>query len=222
MKIDILTIFPKMFKGPFDESIIRRAQEKDLVKLKIHDLRDWAKDKHKTVDDKPFGGGPGMIMKIEVIDRALAELKKPKSKTILLTPQGKTFKQKMAQRLAKLDQIILICGHYEGVDERVRELVDEEISIGDYVLTGGEIPAMTVVDAIVRLIPGVVGRKESLKEESFAEGLLEYPQYTRPADYKGKKVPKVLLSGNHKEIEGWRKEQAVKKTRKRRPDLLKK
>jgi len=222
MKIDILTIFPKMFKGPFDESIVRRAQKKDLVKLKIHDLRDWAKDKHKTVDDKPFGGGPGMIMKIEVIDRALAELKKPKSKTILLTPQGKTFKQKMAQRLAKLDQIILICGHYEGVDERVRELVDEEISIGDYVLTGGEIPAMTVVDAIVRLIPGVVGRKESLKEESFAEGLLEYPQYTRPADYKGKKVPKVLLSGNHKEIEGWRKEQAVKKTRKRRPDLLKK
>lgn len=222
MKIDILTIFPKMFKGPFDESIVRRAQEKDLVKLKIHDLRDWAEDKHKTVDDKPFGGGPGMIMKIEVIDRALAELKKPKSKTILLTPQGKTFKQKMAQRLARLDQIILICGHYEGVDERVRELVDEEISIGDYVLTGGEIPAMAVVDAVVRLIPGVVGRKESLKEESFAEGLLEYPQYTRPADYKGKKVPKVLLSGNHKEIEGWRKEQAVKKTRKRRPDLLKK
>jgi tRNA (guanine37-N1)-methyltransferase len=222
MKIDILTIFPEMFEGPFRESMIKRAENKKLVKIKIHDLRVWAEDKHKTVDDKPFGGGPGMVMKAEVIDKALKALKTDKTRVVLLTPQGKTFKQKIAKKLSELKHIILICGHYEGFDERIREhLVDEEISIGDYVLTGGEIPAMVVVDAMVRLIPGVVGKKESLKEESFSQGLLEYPQYTRPADYKEWKVPEVLLSGDHEKIKKWRKEQAEKRTKLKRPDLSK-
>jgi len=222
MKIDILTIFPEMFSGPFKESIIKRAQKKELVEIKIHNLRDWTEDKHKTVDDKPFGGGAGMVMKIEIIDKALNDLKTKKSKVILLTPQGKVFKQKMAQEYANLNHMILICGHYEGFDERIREnLIDEEVSIGDYVLTGGEIPAMVVVDSVVRLIPGVVGNDESIKDESFSKGLLEYPQYTRPADYRGKKVPEVLLSGNHAQIEKWRQEQAEKRTKKRRADLLK-
>jgi tRNA (guanine37-N1)-methyltransferase len=224
MKIDILTIFPEMFKGPFDESLLKRAQDKGLVKIKIHNLRDWAKDKHKTMDDKPFGGGPGMVIKVEVIDRALRDLKTDKTKVLLLTPQGKTFKQKRAKSLSQVEHMILICGHYEGFDERIREhLVDEEISIGDYVLTGGEIPAMVVVDTVVRLMPGVVGREESLKEESFSPpaGGLEYPQYTRPAGYKGWQVPEVLVSGNHEEIKQWRKGQAREKTKSRRPDLLK-
>ena len=222
MKIDILTIFPEMFEGPFRESMIKRAENKKLVKIKIHDLRVWTEDKHKTVDDKPFGGGPGMVMKVEVIDKALKALKTDKTRVVLLTPQGKTFKQKIAKRLSELKHIILICGHYEGFDERIREhFVDEEISIGDYVLTGGEIPAMVVVDAMVRLIPGVVGKKESLKEESFSQDLLEYPQYTRPADYKGWKVPEVLLSGDHEKIKKWRKEQAEKRTKLKRPDLSK-
>jgi len=222
MKIDILTIFPEMFEGPFRESMIKRAENKKLVKIKIHDLRVWAEDKHKTVDDKPFGGGPGMVMKVEVIDKALKALKTDKTRVVLLTPQGKTFKQKIAKKLSELKHIILICGHYEGFDERIREhFVDEEISIGDYVLTGGEIPAMVVVDAMVRLIPGVVGKKESLKEESFSQDLLEYPQYTRPADYKGWKVPEVLLSGDHEKIKKWRKEQAEKRTKLKRPDLSK-
>jgi len=222
MKIDILTIFPKMFEGPFRESMIKRAQEKKLVEIKIHDLRQWTEDKHKTVDDKPFGGGPGMVMKVEVIDKALKALKTDKTKIILLTPQGKTFKQQMVKKLSKLEHIIMICGHYEGFDERIREhLVDEEISIGDYVLTGGEIPAMVVVDTVVRLIPGVVGNEESTKDESFSKGWLEYPQYTRPADYRGWQVPEVLLSGDHEKIKKWRKEQAEKRTRLKRPDLLK-
>lgn len=224
MLIDVLTIFPEMFRGPLDESILRRAQEKGLVKIKIHNLRNWAKDKHKTVDNKPFGGGPGMVMRVDVIDRALNDLKrKIKSRVILLTPQGEKFNQKAAQRLTSFKQIILICGHYEGLDERVRKyLVDEEISIGDYVLTGGELAAMVVIDAVGRLIPGVVGKQESLKEESFSPAAagLEYPQYTRPAEYYGWKVPAVLLSGDHEKIRRWREEKAIKRTKKRRPDLL--
>ena len=221
MKIDILTIFPEMFKGPFDQSIIKKAQKKKLVEIKIHDLRDWTNDTHRTVDSKPFGGGPGMVMKIEVIDKALKDLKTEKSKVILLTPQGKQFKQKKAEELSKEKHIILICGHYEGFDERIREhLVDEEVSIGDYVLTGGEIPAMVVVDSMVRLLPGVLGNKDSTRDESFSENLLEYPQYTRPADYNGMKVPDVLVGGNHAEIEKWRKEQSAKRTKERRVDLL--
>lgn len=221
IKIDILTLFPEMFKGPFDESIIKRAQKKGLVEIKIHNLRKWAKDKHKTVDDRPFGGGVGMVLMVEPIDKALKELRKKGSRVILLTPQGKVFHQKKAKKLAGEKHLIFICGHYEGVDERIREhLVDEEISIGDYVLTGGELPAMVVVDTIVRLVPKVLKKEEAIKNESFASKTLEYPQYTRPASYQGWKVPAVLLSGNHKKIEEWRKKKALKKTKKRRSDLL--
>lgn len=223
MKIDIITIFPELFKSAFESSIIARAKKKKLVQINIHNLRQWTKDKHHTVDDKPFGGGPGMVMKVDIIDRAISDLRSKilDSRIILLTPQGKTLNQPMAQKLAKQKHLILICGHYEGFDERIRQVVDEEISIGDYVLTGGEIPAMVIVDSVVRLIPGVVGKEASLIEESFTSGLLEYPQYTRPEAYKGKKVPSVLLSGNHAEIKKWREKEALKKTKKLRPDLTK-
>ncbi len=228
MKIDVVTIFPQMFTGPFEESIVKRAQEKNLVSIAVHDLRKGTTDKHKTVDNSPYGGGPGMVMMVEPIDKAIRSLLTKrgdflaKPRVILMTPQGKTFSQAKAQELSKLEHLIFICGHYEGVDERVREhLVDEEISIGDYVLTGGELPAMVVVDSLVRLIPGVLGKEASLDEESFASGLLEYPHYTRPEEFRGWKVPDVLLSGNHSEIAKWRKEQAMKRTKRRRPDLLK-
>lgn len=221
MKIEILTLFPQMFQGPFEESIVARARKKGLVEIKIHDLRQWAKDKHKTVDDRPYGGGVGMILLVEVIDRALKDLKRKNSKVILLTPQGKLFDQKKAKSFSELKHLVLICGHYEGVDERVREhLVDAEISIGDYILTGGELPAMVVVDALVRLIPGVLEKKEAVLEESFSKGLLEYPQYSRPANFKGWKVPEVLLSGDHQKIDEWRKKEALRRTKKRRPDLV--
>ena len=224
MKINILTLFPKMFKGPFDESIIKRAQEKKLVEIKIHDLRQWAKDKRKTVDDHPFGGGPGMILMVEPIYQALKELKTKKSKVILLDPRGKVFNQKRACQWAQSEHLIFLCGHYEGIDERIRDnLIDEEVSIGDYVLTGGELPAMIVIDTIVRLIPNVLKKTAAVQKESFSdnlgENLLEYPQYTRPADFKGWKVPEILLSGNHKKIEGWQKKKAKEVTRKNRPDL---
>lgn len=225
MQIDILTLFPKMFKGPFDESLIEKARSRGILKINIHDLRKWSKDKHKMVDDKLYGGGNGMVLKVDIVDRALSNLKSKvksqKSKVVLLTPQGKKFSQKIAKRLSKLNYLILICGHYEGFDERIREhLIDEEISIGDFVLTGGELPAMVVADAVARLIPGVVGKKESTKHESFSNNLLDFPVYTRPESYKGWKVPKILLSGDHKKIEGWRKKEALKRTKKRRPDLL--
>lgn len=222
MKIDILTLFPEMFKGPFDESIVKRAQEKSLVEIKIYNLRKWAKDKHKTVDDRPFGGGVGMVLMIEPIYDALKELRKKESKVILLTPQGKVFNQKLASNFSKEKHLIFICGHYEGVDERIREyLIDEEISIGDYVLTGGELPAMVVVDTIIRLIPGVLKKEEATKDESFSVKTLEFPQYTRPANFKGWKVPGILLSGDHKKIAAWRKKKAIERTKKRRLDLLK-
>jgi len=217
MIFNIITIFPGIFKSYFEESIIKRAQDKRLVKINIHNLRDYTKDKHKSVDDKPYSGGPGMVMMVEPIFKAVAALKKSKvksqkSKVILFSPKGKRFDQKMAKRFVELDRLILICGRYEGVDERVAQhIADEEISVGNYVLTGGEIPAMLVVDAVTRLIPGVIAL-ESLKEESF--GLrksqqltncqYEYPQYTRPDEFKGWKVPKILLSGNHKKIKEWR------------------
>jgi len=232
MKIDILTLFPEMFVGPFSESILKKAQEKELIEINIHDIRDWAVDKHKMVDDRPYGGGPGMVLMVEPIDQAIGEIKSKykskKSRVILLDPAGKTFNQKKAEKLAKYDHLILIAGHYKGIDERVREyLVDEEISIGDYVLTGGEIPAMVVVDSVVRLIPGVIGKKESLKKESFSDfdtpgvpRLLGFPQYTRPETYRDWKVPEVLLGGNHAEIEKWRLEKAMEQTKQRRPDLL--
>lgn len=232
MKINILTLFPGMFRGPFDESIIRKAQEKSLIEIKVDNIRDWAVDKHKVVDDRPYGGGPGMVLMVEPIDQALNEIKakslKQKVRIVLLDPAGKTFNQKEAERLSKYDHLILIAGHYKGIDERVREhLVDEEISIGDYVLTGGEIPAMVVVDAVARLIPGVIGKEESLKKESFSDfdtpgvpRLLGFPQFTRPENYKGWKVPEVLLKGNHKEIDRWRIKKSKERTQERRPDLI--
>jgi len=234
MKIDILTIFPKMFVGPFEESIIKRAQDKGLVEINIHDLRKWGLDTRKTVDDRPYGGGVGMILRVDVIDRALRALKlkvkSEKLKVILLDATGKKFTQKMAAQLSDVKHLVLIAGHYEGVDHRVHQhLVDAVISIGDYVLTGGELPAMVVIDAIVRLLPGVLEKPASTEFESFAPAtsyklpatLLEYPQYTRPEKYKGWKVPEILLSGNHAGIEKWRREQALMRTRERRPDLLK-
>lgn len=201
----------------FSESLIARAQRQKIVEINIHNLRDWAKDKYKTVDDRPFGGGPGMILKVDVLDRALKSFS---GYRILLTPQGKVFNQQLAKKLTQEENLVLICGHYEGYDERIRDLVDEEISIGDYVLTGGEIPAMVMIDTVVRLLPGVVGKRESLQEESFAAGQLEYPQYTRPENYQGKTVPPVLLSGNHTVIKKWRADQSKARTRNRRPDLI--
>lgn len=221
MKIDILTLFPKMFENVLGESMLKIAQKKGLVKIRVHNLRDWTSDSHRTADDKPFGGGPGMVMKVEPVYRALEEICRGQGlRKILLTPQGKKLDQKEVKRLAKEKRIVLICGHYEGVDERIRDLVDLEISVGDYILTCGEIPALVLVDAIVRLIPGVLGHKESTKSESFENNLLEYPQYTRPAEFKGISVPKVLLSGDHKKIEKWRRDEALKRTQKRRPDLI--
>lgn len=263
MKIDILTLFPDMFKGPFDQSIVSRAKEKGLAEINIHNLRKWTSDKRKTVDDKPYGGGVGMVMMVEPIDHALRDLTKcevgiekletevgnenyeshvtsrnPAShishpistKIVLLSPRGKVFSQKMAQEFSKLDHLILICGHYEGIDERVSEhLIDEEISIGDYVLTGGEIPAMVITDSVIRLLPDVLEKPEATTNESFSNpqsvnplirNLLEYPQYTRPENYKGWKVPEILLSGNHQKIIKWQEEKAKEKTKKQRPDLI--
>ncbi len=225
MRIDIITIFPKMFAPVVNESIVKRAQNKDKVRICIHNLRDYTLDKHKKVDDRPFGGGSGMVMGPEPIFNAVgyikSKVKSQKSKVILLCPQGEKLNQKAAKRLAKYKHLILICGHYEGIDERVRQyLVLEAISIADYVLAGGELPAMVLTDCLVRLIPGVLGDKNSLNFESFTGNLLEYPQYTRPANYRKMRVPAILLSGNHKKIAEWRKDQAVKRTKKIRPDLL--
>lgn len=207
LKIDIITIFPEMFGGPFDYSMVKRGAEKGLVDIKIHNLRDWSIDNHKTVDDSPYSGGPGMVMKIDVIDRAIEALKTDNTKVILLDTKGKMYSQKEAEKLALEGHIILIAPHYEGIDHRVHEyLADEVYSIGPYVLSGGEIPVMVVVDSVVRLIGGVLGNPDSLKEESYSDNLpLEYPQYTRPEEYKGWKVPEVLLSGDPKKIKEWRK-----------------
>jgi tRNA (guanine37-N1)-methyltransferase len=222
MKIDVLTLFPAMFAGPLDESIIMRARKNGLLDLKIHQLRDWTHDRHKTVDDKPFGGGPGMLMKIEPLFEAVESLKRAGTKVILLSPSGRKFDQAIARELAQEKDLLLVTGHYEGFDGRVREtLADDELSIGDYVLTNGALPAMVVIDAVARLLPGVLGDDESSHDESFSHGLLEYPQYTRPAEFRGMKVPDVLVSGNHAEIEKWRREQAKLRTEKQRPDLLK-
>ena len=221
MKIDVLTLFPAMFAGPLDESIIMRARKTGLLDLKIHNLRDWTHDRHKTVDDKPFGGGPGMLMKCEPLFEAVESLRREKTKVILLSPSGRKFSQAIARELAAEKDLLLVTGHYEGFDERVREaLADDELSIGDYVLTNGALPAMVVIDAVARLLPGVLGDDESSLDESFSHGLLEYPQYTRPAEFRGMKVPEVLLNGHHAEIEKWRREQAKLRTKEKRPDLL--
>ncbi len=224
--IDVLTIFPGMFSGILNESILKRAIKAGVVNVKLHNIRDYSKDKHHKVDDRPFGGGPGMVMKIEPIYDAIKDVLKGRKKSIpriiLLSPQGRALTQDFAEELSKNRHLILICGHYEGVDERVREyLITDEVSIGDYVLTGGELAAMVLIDTVVRLLPGALGDKDSAKSESFSNGLLEYPQYTRPADFMGKRVPDVLSSGNHKIIEKWRREEATKKTLLNRPDLIK-
>jgi len=213
-----------MFSGVFDESMIKIARAAGLVDVNIHDIRDWTLDRHRTADDKPYGGGPGMVMKVEPVDKALKSLRKKcvdadKQVVILFTPQGKNFDTSVAKNISTFDHIILVCGHYEGFDERIRALVDKEISIGDYVLTCGELPAMVVCDAVIRLVPGVLGDKNCLKEESFENGMLEYPQYTRPAVYDGMNVPDVLLCGDPKKIKAWQEEQSEIRTKTRRPDL---
>src|SRR5262245_37695377 len=221
MKIDVLTLFPAMFAGPLDESIIKRARNTGLLDLKLHNLRDYAHDRHRTVDDRPFGGGPGMLLKPEPLFEAVEDLARETAHVILLSPSGRSFTQAIARELALKQHLLLVTGHYEGFDERVREqLADDELSIGDYVLTNGALPAMVVIDTVTRLLPGVLGDDESAHDESFSHGLLEYPQYTRPAEFRGMKVPEVLLSGNHAEIAKWRVEQAKQRTKERRPDLL--
>ncbi len=234
MRFDVLTTFPEMFAPVLGASIIKRAQDAGIVTIAVHDLRRWATDKHKTTDDAPFGGGAGMVMKPEPFFTAVAELLGPGSagisvvqelapttEIILLTPQGEPFTQALARELSNKDHLILLCGHYEGVDERVRtHLATREISIGDYVLTGGELPAMVVVDAVTRLLPGALGAEEAAESDSFADGLLEYPHYTRPADFRGWTVPEVLLSGHHEQIRRWRRKEALRRTLRRRPELL--
>lgn len=223
IRFDILSVFPGMFASAFECSLLKKAQKKNLIEIRVHDIRHYTEDKHRMTDDAPYGGGGGMVMKVEPIDRALQAVATDRDQAliVLLTPQGEPFHQKIAQELALHSRIVLVCGHYEGLDERVRtHLVDREISIGDYVLTGGELPAMIVVDAVARLVPGVLGNAVSVVTDSFAMGLLEYPQYTRPAEYRDWKVPDVLISGHHREIEKWRRRESLRRTLTRRPDLL--
>ncbi|MEJ0021738.1 MAG: tRNA (guanosine(37)-N1)-methyltransferase TrmD [Candidatus Doudnabacteria bacterium] len=225
MKFIILTLFPEAFESYLNVSLLKRALAKKLIRIELKNLRDWGEGAHKSVDQRPYGGGVGMVLRVDIIDKALKSLKLRKGKKgqaiILMTPQGKVFNQRTANKLADYKTICLICGRYEGFDERIRDLVDMEISLGDFVLTGGEIPALAILDTVARLVPGVVGKEESLINESFSDGILEYPQYTRPENYKGKRVPKVLLTGHHAKINEWRKSEALKRTKKRRPDLLK-
>lgn len=224
MKFYVLTLFPDMINDGLSHSIIKRARDEGIISIETIDIRDFAKNKHRHVDDYPYGGGAGMVMQAQPIYDAYMSIKPKLSENcpvIYMTPQGKTFKQEKARSLSKLEDMVILCGHYEGVDERViEEIVTDEISIGDFVLTGGELAAMTVIDAVARLIPGVLNKEESFMEESFSENLLEYPQYTRPAEFMGRKVPDILLSGHHKNIEKWRREQALERTKRKRPDLL--
>lgn len=221
MRFTVLTIFPQMFTG-LEESMIKRAQEAELIDIKLIDFRDYAESKHKNVDDVPYGGGAGMVLKPEPIYRAVHDLECPqgKRKTVLLTPQGSVFNQKKALELADYNELVLLCGHYEGFDERIRFLADEEISIGDYVITGGELAAMVIIDAVARLVPGVLGKKSSAEQDSHSQGLLEYPQYTRPSEYEGLSVPEILLSGHHGYIQKWRRKESLRRTFLRRPDLF--
>lgn len=226
MLIDIITLFPEMFSGVFGESIIKRAVEKNILEIRFTQLRDFAFDKHRQVDDSPFGGGAGMVLKPEPVYRAVRDVlnksdEKLSRKIIITDPSGEVFTQAKAKEFAALDQIIFVCGHYEGFDARIYDLADELISIGDYVLTGGELPAMVIVDAVARMLPNVLGSAESATTDSFFDGLLGYPQYTRPREFEGKIVPEVLLSGNHAQIKKWREEQSLNLTRRRRPDLIK-
>lgn len=224
MRIDVLTTFPEVIECGVDYSIVKRARDKGILDARVHDLRDYTHDRHRSTDDEPFGHGVGMIMKPEPIFEAVEEIiagAGGRPDVVMMTPQGRKFSQDVARELAAREHMIIICGHYEGVDERVREhLVSDEISIGDYVLTGGELPALVVIDAVTRLLPGALGAEEAAEQESFAGGLLEYPHYTRPAEFRGWRVPDVLLSGHHAEIDKWRRKQSLKRTLERRPDLL--
>ncbi len=224
MRIDILTLFPEMFVGPFDTSILKRARDKKILDIYLHNIRDYSQNKHRTVDDTPYGGGAGMVMQAEPLFKAvehLQQLQPGLGRIVLMTPQGIPFNQTLAKELAKEDRLVLVCGHYEGIDERfVEKYITDEISIGDYVLTGGELPAMVVVDAVARMIPGVLGEIASAEADSFYNGLLDYPHYTKPREYQGLKVPEVLLTGHHKNIEMWRRRQSVLRTLERRPELL--
>jgi tRNA (guanine37-N1)-methyltransferase len=223
MIFDILTLFPGMFASPFDESIIKRGKEKQLIDIALHNIRDWATDRHQTADDAPYGGGAGMVMKVEPLAACIEAVKagRPTSTVVMTSPQGRRFTHQVAAELAGRDGLIIICGRYEGIDERIRQLyVEDDISLGDYVLSGGEIAAMAIVDAVTRLLPGVLGSGESAETDSFCDGLLEYPQYTRPPEFRGMRVPEVLLSGNHELIRKWRRRESLRKTRSLRPDLL--
>ncbi len=221
MQIDVLTLFPEMFAGPFSESMLGRAQENGILSIRIHDIRDWADNKHSKCDDYPFGGGAGLVMMAQpIFDAVEAVDPDHEAHRILLTPRGRLLTTARARKLARCSRLLLLCGHYEGVDERVMALMDEEVSIGDYILTGGELPAMVLTDCVSRFVPGVLGKGESAEEESFSKSLLEYPQYTRPADFRGMAVPEVLLSGHAANIEKWRHAQAMEKTRENRPELL--
>lgn len=223
MNFDILTLFPGMFNGPFGESIINRARDKQLIDISLHNIRDYAADRHQTADDAPYGGGAGMIMKVEPLSACIESVKmqNPASMVVMTAPQGRLFTHAVASEMAALSGLIIVCGRYEGVDERVLQLyVENAVSVGDYVLSGGEIAAMAVVDAVTRLLPGVLGSDESAEQDSFTDGLLEYPQYTRPPDFRGLKVPDILLSGNHELIRIWRRRESLSRTRKLRPDLL--
>lgn len=228
MQIDVITIFPQMLEGIIKESILKRAQQKNIVKINIHNLRDFALDKHSIVDDYSYGGGAGMVLKPEPIFCAVEKIVgskkgKRRARIILLTPQGQTFNQAKAKELSQEEHLLFICGHYEGVDERVKEnLINDEISIGDYVLTGGELPAMVIIDSLVRILPGVLNKRESFENDSFYQGLLDYPHYTRPERFRGKSVPALLLSGDHNQIKKWRRQKAIKNTLEKRPDLLEK
>lgn len=220
MKIDVITIFPGMLDGFLGESMMKRASRLGAVELRAVNLRDFTHDRHKTTDDRPFGGGPGMVMKPEPLFAAVESVRAPESRVILMCPQGRPFSQAIARELSAASHLVFVCGHYEGVDERVREaLVTDELSIGDYVLTNGVLPAAVVIDAVVRLLPGVLGGEGAAEQESFSDGALEYPQYTRPAEFRGMKVPEVLLNGNHEEIANWREQQSQRRTKTRRPDL---
>ncbi|MCB9799805.1 MAG: tRNA (guanosine(37)-N1)-methyltransferase TrmD [Candidatus Omnitrophica bacterium] len=231
MLIDVVTIFPGIIKAPIQESLLKKAQDKGKVKIRVHDLRKYTHDRHRTVDDKPYGGGAGMLMKPEPFFECLEDIRKksgphkkkePKGWVVLMDPRGRPFNQKTAKRLAGKKRLIFLTGHYEGIDQRVHDhLVDEEISIGDFVTMGGEVPALCVMEAVIRLLPGILGNTESVKDESFQSNMLEYPQYTRPREYRGWTVPEILLSGNHRDVDLWRRHEARKITKKRRPDLLK-
>ncbi len=224
MKIDILTIFPDYFCSPLEQSLIKKAVAKGVIDIKIWDIRNFSNDKHKTVDDLPYGGGSGMVMKIEPIYSCLrtVEEKRERGWKVVLTPRGRKFSQKTAQEFSAKEHLILICGRYEGIDERIYNFVDDEISAGDYILMGGEVAALVIIEAVCRLVKGVVGKDESVRDETFSSGMLEYPQYTRPYDFMGYKVPDVLISGDHRKIEDWRRNQALKLTLEKRPDLIKK